>query len=72
MYAKKRMGPSAEPCGTPEKTGIVLELVPLVTTDCFLLSNMSFIHLKVSPNVISMKLLKKFFEGNFVESFTKI
>ena len=38
MYAKKRIGPKTEPCGTPEETGIELELVPLVTTDCFLLS----------------------------------
>ena len=38
MYAKKRIGPRTEPCGTPEETGIELELVSLVTTDCFLLS----------------------------------
>ena len=49
MYAKKRMGPSTEPCGTPEETGIVLELLPLVITDCFLLSKESLIHLRVSP-----------------------
>ena len=49
MYAKKRMGPSTEPCGTPKETGIVLELAPLMTTDCFLLSKKSFIHLRVFP-----------------------
>ena len=27
------MNPSTEPCGTQEETGIVLELMPLVTTD---------------------------------------
>ena len=48
MYAKKRMVLRTEPCGTPEETGIELELVPLVTTDCFLLSKKSFIHLRVS------------------------
>ena len=41
MYAKKRIGPRTEPCGTPEETGIVLELVPLVTTDYILLSKKS-------------------------------
>ena len=30
-------------CGTPEKTGMRLELIPLVTTDCFLLSKKNFI-----------------------------
>ena len=49
MYAMKRIGPRTEPCGTPEETEIELELVPLVTTDCFLLSKKSFIHLRVSP-----------------------
>ena len=49
MYAKKRMGPSTEPCGITEETGIVQELMPLVTTDCFLLSKKSFIHLRVFP-----------------------
>ena len=36
MYANKRIGPRTERCGTPEETGIVLELMTLVTTDCFL------------------------------------
>ena len=31
MYAKKRIGPRTEPCWTPEKTGIVQELLSLVT-----------------------------------------
>ena len=70
MYAKNRMGPSAEPCGTPEETGIVLELVPLVTTVFYYLKSPLSI-LKRPPYAISMKILKKFFVGNFVESFTK-
>ena len=49
MYAKKRIVPRTEPCGTPEETGIELELVPLVTTDCFLWSKKSVIHLRVPP-----------------------
>ena len=49
MYAKERMGPSTEPCGIPGQTGIVLELVSLVTTDYFVLSKKSFIHLRVFP-----------------------
>ena len=49
MYAKKKIVPRIEPCGTPEETGIELELVPLVTTDCFLWSKKSFIHFRVSP-----------------------
>ena len=39
MHARKRMGPRTEPCGTPEDTGMLSELIPLITTDCFLLSN---------------------------------
>ena len=35
MYARNKMGPRTEPCGTPEKTGIVPEWKPFVTTDCF-------------------------------------
>ena len=38
MDSRKRMVPRTEPCGTPDETGIVLELMSLVTTDCFLLS----------------------------------
>ena len=43
IYAKKRMGPRTEPCGTPEETGIELELVQWVTTVCILLSKKSLI-----------------------------
>ena len=35
MYARKRIGPRTEPCGTPEETGIFSELIPLITTACF-------------------------------------
>ena len=47
---------------------MVLELVPVVTTDCFLLPKKPC----VPTNAMSIKLLKKFFVGNFVENFTKI
>ena len=30
MYARKRIGPRTEPCGTPEETGIFSELIPSV------------------------------------------
>ena len=40
MYAQKKTDSKAEPCGTHEETGQVLEFLPLVTTDCFLLSEM--------------------------------
>ena len=64
MYAKKTMVPSTEPSGTPEVTGIVLELVPLVTTDCFLLSKKSLIHLRVSPLMpLVWSFFKKIFRG---------
>ena len=33
---EKRMGPRTEPCGTPEDTGMLSELIPLITSDCFL------------------------------------
>ena len=48
MYARKRIGPRTEPCGTPEETGIFSELIPLITTACFRLSKKSFIHFRVS------------------------
>ena len=35
MYARNKMGPRTEPCGTPEETDIVPEWEPFVTTDCF-------------------------------------
>ena len=38
MYARNKMGPRTEPCGTPEETGIVPEWKQLVSTVCFLLS----------------------------------
>ena len=50
MYARKRIGPRTEPGGTPEETGIFSELIPLITTICFRLSEKSFIHFRVSPN----------------------
>ena len=49
MYARKRIGPRTEPCGTPEETGTSSELIPLITTVCFRLYKKSLIHLKVSP-----------------------
>ena len=38
MYARKRMGLRTEPCWTPEDTRMLSELIPLMTTDCILLS----------------------------------
>ena len=49
MYARKRIGPRTEPCGTPEETGFLSELIPLITTACFRLSKKSLIHFRVSP-----------------------
>ena len=49
MYARNKMGPRTEPCGTPEETGIALDWKTFVTTDCFLLSKKVLIHFKVSP-----------------------
>ena len=49
MYARKRVGPRSEPCGTPEETGIFSELIQLITTACFRLSKKSLIHFRVSP-----------------------
>ena len=49
MYARKRIGPRTEPCGTPEETGIFSELNPLFTMACFRLSKKSLIHFRVSP-----------------------
>ena len=44
IYAKKRIVPATDPCGTPEETGTELELVSLVTTDCFLLSKYGLLY----------------------------
>ena len=75
MYAKKRIGPRTEPCRTPDETGIELELVPLETNGCFLLSKKTFIHLRVSPpppNTIGMAFLVQVFVGNFIKCLTKV
>ena len=52
MYARNKMGPRTEPCGTPEETGIVPEWKLFVTTDCFLLSKKFLIHFKVTPLIL--------------------
>ena len=49
MYARKRIGPRTEPCGTPEETGTSSELIPLITTVGFQLSKKPLIHFIVSP-----------------------
>ena len=49
MYARKRIGPITEPCGTPEETEIVSEFIPLITTARFRFNKKYFIHLIVSP-----------------------
>ena len=49
LYARKRIGPRTEHCGTPEETGTSSELIPLITTVCFRLSKKSLIHFRVSP-----------------------
>ena len=48
IYTKERMGPRTEPCGTPNETGILSGLMPLMTTACFLLSKKFLIHLRTS------------------------
>ena len=32
IYAKERMGPRTEPCGTLDETGILSEVIPLRTS----------------------------------------
>ena len=36
IIAKKRSGPRTVPCGTPERTSALVDLVPSKRTDCFL------------------------------------
>ena len=73
LWIRHWEGPSTKLFGTPEETGIVLEMVPLVTTDCFLLSKKSLIHLRVSPWYHKHAVFeKKFFVGDFVESFAEM
>ena len=38
MLARSNMGSRTEPCGTPEDTAILWELLPFSITDCVLLS----------------------------------
>ena len=49
MYARKRIGPKTEPCGTPEETGTTSVLITINTTVCFRLSKRFLIHIRVSP-----------------------
>ena len=49
MYARKSFGLRTEPRGTPVEAGTSSELIPLITTVCFLLSKKSLIQFKVYP-----------------------
>ena len=44
IYARNKMGPSSEPCGTPEEAELRPEWIPFVATDCFLLSKNIFFY----------------------------
>ena len=63
MYARKRLGPRTEPCGTPEDTGMLSELIPLITTDCFLLSKKPLIHFSASPKCRKNAVFVEVFHG---------
>ena len=52
MYARKRIGPRTEPCGTPEEVEILSELIPLITAACFRLSKKFFNLKSVSSDTI--------------------
>ena len=49
MQARNNMGPRTEPCGTPEDTAILSELVPFSITDYVLLSRKSLIQFRMFP-----------------------
>ena len=63
MYVRKRMGQRTEPCGTPEDTGMLSELISLITTDCFLLSKRPLIHFSVSPECRKNAVFEEVFYG---------
>ena len=51
MYARKREGPSTDPWGTPDGTGLVLDLEPATMTACFLSSRKPSIQASVLPAI---------------------
>ena len=63
IYARKRMGPRRERCGTPEDTGILSEFIPFITTDCFLLPKKSLIHFSVSLECRRNAIFEEVFHG---------
>ena len=69
MYARKRMGPRTEPCGTPEDTWMLSELIPVITTDCFLLSKKLLIHFNVSPRMPKNAAFEDVFHGQPCQKF---
>ena len=49
MYSRKRVGPSTEPCGTPEVTGEMLEWEPFIATNWVRLCWNPDIHWSIFP-----------------------
>ena len=49
MLARNNMGSRTEPCGTPEDTVILWELLPFSKADCVLLSRKSLIQFRMFP-----------------------
>ena len=52
MWARKRMGPSSEPCGISAETGIMLELMSLVITNIvayYIKSLLSILECRLMP-----------------------
>ena len=45
MKERKRLGSSTDPLGTPERTGLKVDVNPLTTTACFLFVRKSWIKL---------------------------
>ena len=65
MYARKRRGPSTDPCGTPDDTGMGSELIPLVITDWVLLSRKLLIQLRVWPRIPKLCMISsKYFKSH--------
>ena len=76
IYTRNNAGPSTEPCGTPDVTGMDSEVSPLTTTTCVRLARKSVIHdldldLEIIYSVI-LRILQAIFIKDTLETLEVI